>query len=457
MRSSSSSSISGATALLKWVQGKVKGSRFFPDLEVVNFTTSWSDGRAFCALLSLVDADEASLCKFDTPEERKKTFSVVFGAFERRGVPKLLEEEDMLISVPERLSIMTYVSEIRKRWGTVSRESEAAAEEEEEKTSSSFVSSPQPSSPSPSSSLLSALGSPQQQQEEEEGKKEEEVEGGEKSFIFSSPPSSRSPSSTSRQPSSSSRLPLQQSPSSSSSSFIFSSSPASRIPLSPRSTSSPSSRSSPPPLSSPRASPPPSDTQQKYPTSPRNNISSSEPKEKENIVVPVHRLFLVLALFSTSLTLLSLSGFFSFLPNLWMFPPSAHSLEVILILRIIPISLGHLLATSAFIASATLYLRSKSISSFSSFFSSFSSPSLSPSFHHYGVWALTRFPEYTSLVLCLASVALLFNSLYITVATLLFFAYLHWVVTPREETILRHKYGQQYEEYCTNVNRWLLF
>ena len=97
--------MSAKEGLLLWCQRKTKG---YKDVSVKNFTNSWVDGLAFCALIhkhrpDLIDFD--SLDKND----RAKNLETAFAVAEGLGIPRLLDVEDM--DSPDERSVMTYVSE----------------------------------------------------------------------------------------------------------------------------------------------------------------------------------------------------------------------------------------------------------------------------------------------------------------------------------------------------------
>ncbi|XDV54247.1 hypothetical protein PO909_022584 [Leuciscus waleckii] len=102
--------VTSSESLLKWCQEITKN---YKGVKITNFSTSWRNGLAFCAILhhfhpEIIDFDALE------PHNIKQNNKNAFDGFASQGISRLLEPSDMvLLSVPDRLIIMTYLCQIR--------------------------------------------------------------------------------------------------------------------------------------------------------------------------------------------------------------------------------------------------------------------------------------------------------------------------------------------------------
>ncbi|XP_039633026.1 EH domain-binding protein 1-like protein 1 isoform X9 [Perca fluviatilis] len=105
--------VNSSQSLLQWCQDITNGYR---GVKVTNFSTSWRNGLAFCAILHHFHPDKIDFDKLDS-HDIKLNNKKAFDSFEALGISRLLEPSDMvLLSVPDRLIVMTYLSQIRSHF-----------------------------------------------------------------------------------------------------------------------------------------------------------------------------------------------------------------------------------------------------------------------------------------------------------------------------------------------------
>ncbi|XP_066584014.1 cytospin-A isoform X7 [Prorops nasuta] len=102
-------------ALLKWCQNKTIGYR---NIDITNFSSSWNDGLALCAILHSYLPDKIPYDTL-TPVEKRRNFSIAFSAAESVGIPTTLNIGEMCqLERPDWQQVMTYVTSIYKHFET---------------------------------------------------------------------------------------------------------------------------------------------------------------------------------------------------------------------------------------------------------------------------------------------------------------------------------------------------
>ncbi|KAM8976520.1 cytospin-B isoform 2-T2 [Pelodytes ibericus] len=102
-------------ALLKWCQKKTEG---YSNIDITNFSSSWSDGLAFCALLHTYLPAHIPYQELNS-QDKKRNLMLAFQAAESIGIKPSLElNELMFTDRPDWQSVMHYVAQIYKYFET---------------------------------------------------------------------------------------------------------------------------------------------------------------------------------------------------------------------------------------------------------------------------------------------------------------------------------------------------
>ncbi|XP_077637959.1 EH domain-binding protein 1 isoform X7 [Lonchura striata] len=97
-------------SLLVWCKEVTKNYR---GVKITNFTTSWRNGLSFCAILHHFRPDLIDY-KSLNPQDIKENNKKAYDGFASLGISRLLEPSDMvLLAIPDKLSVMTYLYQIR--------------------------------------------------------------------------------------------------------------------------------------------------------------------------------------------------------------------------------------------------------------------------------------------------------------------------------------------------------
>ncbi|XP_050816597.1 EH domain-binding protein 1-like protein 1 isoform X4 [Gopherus flavomarginatus] len=102
--------VSCSQSLLEWCQNITAGYR---GVRVTNFTTSWRNGLAFCAILHHFHPEKINYETLD-PLAIKENNKLAYDGFASLGISRVLEPADMVfLTVPDKLIVMTYLCQIR--------------------------------------------------------------------------------------------------------------------------------------------------------------------------------------------------------------------------------------------------------------------------------------------------------------------------------------------------------
>nr|XP_046236323.1 uncharacterized protein ehbp1l1a isoform X12 [Scatophagus argus] len=102
--------VRSSQSLLEWCQEITQGHK---GVKITNFSTSWRNGLAFCAILHHFHPEKINYEMLD-PYDIKLNNKRAFDGFAELGISRLMEPSDMvMLAVPDRLIVMTYLSQIR--------------------------------------------------------------------------------------------------------------------------------------------------------------------------------------------------------------------------------------------------------------------------------------------------------------------------------------------------------
>ncbi|XP_034425460.1 EH domain-binding protein 1-like protein 1 [Hippoglossus hippoglossus] len=107
---SSPTLVMSSQSLLEWCQEVTQGHK---GMKITNFSTSWRNGLAFCAILHHFQPEKINYEMLD-PYDIKHNNKKAFDGFAELGISRLMEPSDMvMLAVPDRLIVMTYLNQIR--------------------------------------------------------------------------------------------------------------------------------------------------------------------------------------------------------------------------------------------------------------------------------------------------------------------------------------------------------
>ncbi|CAJ1058634.1 smoothelin-like 1 [Xyrichtys novacula] len=133
IQKSSSAAATGASIKQKMLQWCRNKTRKYEGVNIENFSSSWCDGLAFCALIHRFFPDAFDFSSL-SPKEREKNFTLAFQTAESLAdCCPLLEVEDMIMmgNNPDPMCVFTYVQSLCHNLSKIEKERK---EKEKEKT-----------------------------------------------------------------------------------------------------------------------------------------------------------------------------------------------------------------------------------------------------------------------------------------------------------------------------------
>ncbi|KAK3084547.1 hypothetical protein FSP39_015151 [Pinctada imbricata] len=112
--------------LLEWTKAMTKEYQEY-GVEVTNFSSSWNNGMAFCALIHHFYPDSFDFSKLD-PKQRRKNFTLAFDTAENvADIAPLLDVDDMVkMQKPDWKCVFTYVQSFYRKLHTHERNATAS-------------------------------------------------------------------------------------------------------------------------------------------------------------------------------------------------------------------------------------------------------------------------------------------------------------------------------------------
>ncbi|KAM9836375.1 EH domain-binding protein 1 [Aulostomus maculatus] len=102
--------VTSSQSLLEWCKEVTQTHK---GVKITNFSTSWRNGLAFCAILHHFCPEKINYELLD-PYDIKRNNRKAFDGFAELGISRLMEPSDMVMpTVPDRLIVMTYLNQIR--------------------------------------------------------------------------------------------------------------------------------------------------------------------------------------------------------------------------------------------------------------------------------------------------------------------------------------------------------